>query len=88
MNLPIKLVGSPLCRRYQRMCQQALEAATRLGVEIQLQEVNDPKRLSQANPLNLPQLYIGETLVASRNPPKAKEIEQQIQKALKEISER
>ncbi len=72
--IPVKLIGTPACRRYQRMRDAVLKEAERLGIAIQLEEIGDTESLSQINPLSLPRLYIGETLVAAQNPPKSQEI--------------
>ena len=68
--IPVKLVGSPACRRYQKMRASVLEGAERLKLAIQIREVVDTESLSKLNPLSLPRLYIGDILVASQNPPK------------------
>jgi len=70
----VKLVGSPTCRRYQKMRTTVLDAANRLGMQVQIEEIGETEKLSQFNPLSLPRLYIGDKLVASQNPPKAQEI--------------
>lgn len=71
----IRLVGSPACRRYHKMRAAVLDAAARLGVQVNLEEVNDTERLSAFNPLSLPRLYIEDKLVASQNPPKTQDVE-------------
>lgn len=68
--IPVKLLGPPFCRRYQRMRASVLDAAQRLGLSIDLVEVSELSQLAQVNPLSLPRLYIGETLIATKNPPK------------------
>lgn len=75
----LKLFETPQCRRYQKMRTMVFETAAELGVDIQLKEFNDIERLSQSNPLSLPRLYINETLIASRNPPKAKFLAEKLQ---------
>jgi hypothetical protein len=74
-TIPIKLVGSPACRRYQKMRAVILDVATRLGVQVNIEEVDEAEKLSQFNPLSFPRLYIGDELVASQNPPRAQDIE-------------
>lgn len=73
--IPVKLFGTPACHRYQRMRDLILAEAKKLGMEIQLTEVGDTESLSKINPLSLPRLYIGDELVASQNPSRAREIE-------------
>jgi hypothetical protein len=63
------LMGTPSCRRYQRMRDLIFVEAEKLAVLIQLAEVGDTESLSQVNPLSLPRLYIGDEWVASENPP-------------------
>ena len=79
--ITIQLLGTPLCRRYQRMRVVALETATELGLEIELEEINDTEQLSQSNPLDLPRLYLNGELIASRNPPKHKYLIEKFQKS-------
>lgn len=74
--ITIKLMGTPVCRRYQRMRDMVVNEAERLGIPIELDEISDTEQLSQINPLSLPRLYIGDELVASQNPPKAQVLEQ------------
>jgi len=74
-TIPVKLIGPPFCRRYQRMRASVIEAAQRLDLTIELVEVGELAQLVQVNPLSLPRLYIGEALIASKNPPKAHIIE-------------
>ncbi len=62
-------MGTPSCRRYQRMRDLVFVEAEKLGAAIQLTEVGDTESLSQVNPLSLPRLYIGDELLASQNPP-------------------
>lgn len=76
--IEIKLVGTPACRRYQRMRESVIHEAERLGIPIELKEIGGTEQLLQFNPLSLPRLYIGEKLVASQNPPQAQEIEQEL----------
>ncbi len=73
-TVPVKLVGSPACRRYQRMRASVIEEAERLKLVIQVEEIGDTEALSRFNPLSLPRLYIGDELIASQNPPKAHEV--------------
>jgi len=80
--IEIRLMGTPACRRYQRMRDLILAEAQKLGAEIQLTEVGDTESLSKINPLSLPRLYIGDELVASQNPPKVEDVV----RALKGIS--
>ena len=70
----VKLIGTPTCRRYQKMRASVLEEAERQKLAILVEEVSDSETLSKFNPLSLPRLYIGDILVASQNPPKAQEI--------------
>jgi len=72
---PVKLVGSPACRRYQKIRAVVLDVSTRLGMQANIEEISEAEKLSQFNPLSLPRLYIGDELVASQNPPKAQDIE-------------
>ena len=74
----IELFGAPQCRRYQKMCTAVQKAATELGLEINLEEINDWNHLSQSNPLDLPRLYLNGELIAVRNPPKYKKLVEQI----------
>jgi len=75
------LLGTLLYRRYQRMRTVILETAAELGVQIELEEIYDTERLSQSNPFDLPQLYLDEELIASRNPPNHNYLIEQFQKA-------
>ena len=77
----IKLIGSSGWRRYQKMCAVAIREAERMGIPFSFEEVNDMEHLARLNPLNLPRLYINETLVASRNPPKSQEMAAYLQNA-------
>ena len=70
----VKLIGTPTCRRYQKMRASVLEEAERQKLAILVEVVSDSETLSKFNPLSLPRLYIGDILVASQNPPKAQEI--------------
>lgn len=79
--IPVKLIGTPACRRYQRMRDLILIEAEKLGVDIQITEVGDTESLSKINPLSLPHLYVGDELVASQNPPKPQEIAHALHKA-------
>jgi hypothetical protein len=72
----VKLMGTPTCRRYQKMRTRVIEEAERLKIAIQVEEVGDMETLSRLNPLSLPRLYIKDILVASQNPPKAETITQ------------
>jgi hypothetical protein len=74
-TIPIKLVGSQACRRYQKMRTAVLDVAAHLGVQIIIEEISEAEKLSQFNPLSLPRLYIKNDLIASQNPPKAQDIE-------------
>jgi hypothetical protein len=76
----VKLIGSPLCRRYQKMRASVLHEAERLGVAIHIEEIGDDDALSQFNPLSLPMLYIQGNLIAKQNPPQAQEISRALQK--------
>jgi hypothetical protein len=72
----VKLMGTPTCRRYQKMRTRVIEEAERLKIAIQVEEVGDMETLSRLNPLSLPRLYIKDISVASQNPPKAETITQ------------
>ena len=72
--IQIKLLGSPTCRRYQKMRACVVEEAERLKVDIQVEEIADTEILSQFYPLSLPRLYVGGDLVASQNPPKTDKV--------------
>lgn len=69
--IEVRLMGTPACRRYQRMRDLILAEAQKLGAEIYLTEIGDTESLSQVNPLSLPRIYVGDDLLASQNPPKA-----------------
>jgi len=66
----IELWGTPQCRRYQKMRTSVQDAAAALGLEFELQEINDSGQLAQSNPLDLPRLCLDGEVIASRNPPK------------------
>ena len=70
----VQIIGSPECRRYQRMRQLILSEAARLNLHIQIDEVTQVEQLWQFNPISLPRLYINGTLVASQNPPSIKQM--------------
>jgi hypothetical protein len=74
--IPVKLIGTPTCRRYQKMRSSVLAEAERLNLAIQVEEVGDTETLSKLSPLSLPRLYIWDALVASQNPPKPELISQ------------
>lgn len=80
--IEVRLMGTPTCRRYQRMRDLILAEALKLGAEIHINEISDTESLSQVNPLSLPRLYVGDELIASQNPPKAEDVV----RALKGIS--
>ena len=79
--ITVKLIGMPSCRRYQRMRENTIREAERLGISIQLDEISDTEQLSEFNPLSLPRLYIQDKLVASQNPPAPQDIIQALQQA-------
>ncbi len=74
----IELLGTPQCRRYQKMRTAVQEAAAALGLEIELQEINDADQLAQSNPPDLPRLCLDGELIAVRNPSKSKTLTEQI----------
>lgn len=78
--LEARLFGTPACRRYQRMRVWLTAEAARLGLSLDLSEINDMEQLSQFNPLSLPRLYLGKTLVASQNLPSPPDLEICLQK--------
>ena len=80
--IEVRLMGTPACRRYQRMRDLILAEVRKLGVEIRLTEIGDTASLSQVNPLSLPRLYVGDELLASQNPPKADVISQVLSKLM------
>lgn len=79
MTTTLKLYGTPQCRRYQRMLENTRQAITRLRGDFRIQEIQDTSQLSQHNPLDLPLLMLNGQVLASRNPPTAKEIIRRIQ---------
>lgn len=81
--IEVRLMGTPSCRRYQRMRNLILMEADKLGVLIHLTEVGETESLSKINPLSLPRLYIGDELIASQNPPAAQLIETALAKILR-----
>jgi hypothetical protein len=80
--ISIQLWGTPLCRRYQRMRTAVLESAAELGLEIELEEINETEQLSQSNPLDLPRLVANGELIASRNSPKTHVLTEKLRKVL------
>jgi hypothetical protein len=78
-------MGTPTCRRFQKMRTRVLEEAERLEIPIQVEEISDMETLSRLNPLSLPRLYINGELVASQNPPRAETIRLAINLALNYI---
>lgn len=54
----IKLIGSPLCRRYQKMRTLAIQEADRLGIPFSIEEVNDTEQLAKINQLTGLYLFI------------------------------
>lgn len=80
--IEVRLMGTPTCRRYQRMKDLILAEAQKLGVEIHLTEIGDTASLSQVSPLSLPRLYVGTELLASQNPPKPEAAAQALKSAL------
>jgi len=64
-------MGTPACRRYQKMRAMILAEAEKLGAQIRLTEIGETESLSKINPLSLPRLYIGDELLSSQNPPKS-----------------
>ena len=74
MTLTLKLYGTPQCRRYQRMRNNARQALDRLDDRARLEEINDTARLSQHNPLDLPFLALDGQVIARRNPPTVTQI--------------
>ena len=81
--IPVKLIGTPTCRRYQKMRASVIEEAERQKLAIQVEEVGDTETLSRFNPLSLPRLYIEDVLVASQNPPKPEIISQALNGSMK-----
>jgi hypothetical protein len=78
-----QLIGSPTCRRYQRMREILMAAAIRLDIPVDLNEINDTQRLMQFNPLSLPQFTIDGHLMAVGNPPAKTDVERR----LREVSD-
>lgn len=76
----VKLIGSPLCRRYQKMRTSVIQEAEKSGIQLEIEEIGDSASLSQFNPLSLPRLYLRGELAASQNPPKPQDIAQALQK--------
>ncbi len=72
----VTLLGTPACRRYQRMRDMVFTQAKKLEVSIELKEIGDMESLSKINPLSLPHLYVGNELIASQNPPNTQILEQ------------
>ena len=70
----VKIIGTPECRRYQKMRQLVVNEAARINLPIQIDEINEMEQLWQFNPISLPRLYINGNLVASQNPPSVKQI--------------
>ena len=75
----VQLFGTPQCRRYQKMRTAVLEAAVEIGLEIELEEINDANQLAQSSLLNLPRIYLNGELLASRNPPKKQQLLERFQ---------
>ncbi|GAB4419380.1 MAG: hypothetical protein Kow002_06920 [Anaerolineales bacterium] len=82
--LSLRLFGTPACRRYQRMRTAALEVAAELGLEVELEEINDTDRLAQSNPLDLPRLAVNGEVIVSRNPPKVNVLRQKLLKFIEQ----
>jgi hypothetical protein len=80
--IEVRLMGTPTCRRYQRMRDLILAEAKKLGAQIHLTEIGDTESLSQVNPLSLPRIYVGDELLASQNPPKADAASQALSKMM------
>jgi hypothetical protein len=72
--IKVKLIGTPSCRRYQKMRSSVIEEAERLNLAIQVEEAGVTETPSQFNPLSLPQLHIEGKLIASQNPPTRQEM--------------
>lgn|GEM_PF-1473259 len=72
--IKIRLYGVSSCRRYIKMRSIVTNEAKRLGIEINIEEIDELEALSQFNPLSLPRLYIQDNLVASQNPPQPREV--------------
>ncbi len=45
--ITVKLMGTPTCRRYQKMRTRVIEEAERLEIAIQVEEVGDMETLSE-----------------------------------------
>jgi hypothetical protein len=76
--ITVKLMGTPACRRYQKMRALVMIVADRLGVKLNLEEVSEVEILSRFSPLSLPRLCINGELVASQNPPKVQDLERRL----------
>jgi hypothetical protein len=74
--IPVKLIGTPTCRRYQRMKKVLLDAAERTQIFVDLNEIEEIEVLEKFNPLCLPRLYVNDELIASQNPPSVEKIVQ------------
>jgi hypothetical protein len=72
--ITVTLYGAPDCRRYQKMRTLVLNEAARLNLPIQIDQFTETEQWVYFNPLSLPRLYINDTLVASQNPPSARQI--------------
>ena len=72
--MKVKLIGTPSCRRYQKMRSSVIEEAKRLNLAIQVEEAGDTETLARFNPLSLPQLFIQGKLIAVQNPPTRDEL--------------
>jgi hypothetical protein len=77
--MKVKLIGTPSCRRYQKMRSSVIEEAGRLKLAIQVEEAGDLETLAQFNPLSLPHLYIEGKLIASQNPPTRQELKRALE---------
>jgi hypothetical protein len=78
--IDIRLIGSPICRRYQMMRTSVIHEAEKLGIRFAINEIGYIESLAQFNPLSLPRLYIQGDLIASKNPPKPQDIALALQK--------
>jgi hypothetical protein len=72
--IKFRLYGVSSCRRYVKMRTIVTNEAKRLGIELNLEEIDELESLSQFNPLSLPRLYIQDNLVALQNPPRPREV--------------
>lgn len=81
-----KLVGTPNCRRYQRMRQRLMQAAGQLKIEVTLIEETATDELVHYNPLSLPLLFVAGQQVASRNAPTLDELGEQLNAAIKNLA--